>query len=248
MVALIIPQILVSDRPLTQWIGLFKVLILCSQEGEHQRGLCGNRPLRIGNGPIVQLTQERDGAVPNTAQPMPDLPPVQAVFIVGHITHPEDPVFHRPMGLQPGERLVRGQRPGKRSASNPDVAARCFPSGAPARSFDPAAPLRAGPDKRLFQILAEVAARRHPQRPALAGVLALALHCLPLRISAMMPMPWYCADPVYGALGFLAFPVNLLTNDLAQAIWLAPLSLITYMLLGIAIGSMLGKARSPGEF
>jgi hypothetical protein len=42
--------------------------------------------------------------------------------------------------------------------------------------------------------------------------------------------------------------VNLLTNDLAQAIWLAPLSLITYMLLGIAIGSMLGKACSPGEF
>ena len=83
---------------------------------------------------------------------------------------------------------------------------------------------------------------------ALASVLALALHCLPLRISAMMPMPWYCADPVYGALGFLASPVNLLTNDLAQAIWLAPLSLITYTLLGMAIGSMLGKARSPGEF
>jgi hypothetical protein len=83
---------------------------------------------------------------------------------------------------------------------------------------------------------------------ALAGVLALALHCLPLRISAMMPMPWYCADPVYGAIGYLAFPVNLLTDDLAQAIPLAPLSLIAYTLLGMVIGSMPGKARSPGEF
>ena len=83
---------------------------------------------------------------------------------------------------------------------------------------------------------------------ALASLLALAMHCLPLRISAVMPMPWYCADPVYGVIGYLAFPVNLLTDDLAQAIWLAPLSLITYTLLGMAIGSMLGKARSPGEF
>ena len=53
-------------------LGLFKVLILSSQESERQRGLRSNRPLRIGNVPIVQLTQERDGAVPQTAQPMPD--------------------------------------------------------------------------------------------------------------------------------------------------------------------------------
>ncbi len=83
---------------------------------------------------------------------------------------------------------------------------------------------------------------------ALAGVLALALHCLPLRISAMMPVPWYCADPVYGVIGYLAFPVNLLTDDLAQAIPLAPLSLIAYTLLGMVIGSMLGKPGSPREF
>ncbi len=83
---------------------------------------------------------------------------------------------------------------------------------------------------------------------ALAGVLALALHCLPLRISAAMPMPWYCADPVYGAIGYLAFPVNLLTSDLAQAIPLAPLALIAYTLLGMAIGSILRKARSPRGF
>jgi len=148
-------------------VGLFKVLILSSQESERQRGLRSNRPLRIGNVPIVQLTQERDGAVPNTAQPMPDHSSVQAVLIIRDITHPKDPVFNRPVGLQPGERVVWGQGPGKGSAGNPDVAARCFPSGAPARPFDPAAPLRAGPGARLFQIRAEVAARRHPQRPAL---------------------------------------------------------------------------------
>ena len=76
-------------------------------------------------------------------------------------------VVHRPLGLQPGERRVRSQRPGKRRASTPDVAARFFPSGAPARAFDPATPLRAGPGKRLFQIRTEVAAGRHPRRPAL---------------------------------------------------------------------------------
>ncbi len=79
----------------------------------------------------------------------------------------------------------------------------------------------------------------------LGGVLAVALQCLPLRIAPpAMPGPWYCADPVYGAIGYLAFPVNLLTNDLATAIPLAPLSLITYVLIGMAIGALAGKARS----
>ena len=77
----------------TARLGLFKVLILSSQESERQRGLRGNRPVRIGNVPIVQLTQARDGAVPNTAQPMPDHSSVQAVLIIRDITHPKDPVF-----------------------------------------------------------------------------------------------------------------------------------------------------------
>lgn len=79
----------------------------------------------------------------------------------------------------------------------------------------------------------------------LGGILAVALQCLPLRIAPpAAPGPWYCADPVYSAIGYLAFPVNLLTNDLATAIPLAPLSLITYALIGMAIGAMAGKARS----
>ncbi|MDW8214422.1 MAG: hypothetical protein RMJ55_12755 [Roseiflexaceae bacterium] len=79
---------------------------------------------------------------------------------------------------------------------------------------------------------------------ALGGVLAVVLRCLPLRIAPpAAPGPWYCADPVYGAICSLAFPVNLLTNDLATAIPLAPLSLAVYVLIGMAIGSMLGKAR-----
>ncbi len=69
-------------------VGLFKVLILYSEESKRQRGLCGNRPVRSGNVPIVQPTQERDGAVPQPAQPTLDHPPVQTVLIVGHITHP----------------------------------------------------------------------------------------------------------------------------------------------------------------
>ncbi|MGQ9547645.1 MAG: hypothetical protein ACUVSY_01545 [Roseiflexus sp.] len=82
---------------------------------------------------------------------------------------------------------------------------------------------------------------------ALAGVLALALHCLPLRISAVMPMPWYCADPMYGAIEYLAFPVNLLTNDLARAIRLAPLSLVMYVLIGAFVGGILEVSHSSSS-
>ncbi|HMO60425.1 MAG TPA: hypothetical protein PKC19_23985, partial [Roseiflexaceae bacterium] len=49
------------------------------------------------------------------------------------------------------------------------------------------------------------------------------------------PWPWQCTDPAYGLIGWLAFPINLLTNDLAQAIWLAPLSLLGYAALGAAV-------------
>ncbi len=88
-------------------------------------------------------------------------------------------VFNRPMGLQPGERSVQGQRPGTGSAGNPHGLARCFPSGTPTGAFDPAAPLRAGPGKRLFQIPAEVGTRPHPQRPALdPSVLFHRLHAI----------------------------------------------------------------------
>ena len=70
---------------------LFKVLILCSQESECQRGLRNHCPARIGKAPIVQLTQARDGAVPQTAHPTSDLPLVHAGFIICDITHPPAP-------------------------------------------------------------------------------------------------------------------------------------------------------------
>jgi hypothetical protein len=63
------------------------------------------------------------------------------------------------------------------------------------------------------------------------------MRCLPFRISLPPPpWPWYCSDPAYGLLGYLAFPVNLLTNDLSQVILFAPLSLLVYTLLGALIG------------
>jgi len=79
-------------------LGLFKVLILCSQGSERQHGLRNHRPVRIGNRPIVQLTQARDGAVPHTANPMPDHPPVHAGCIIRDITHPPDPFSWAFMG------------------------------------------------------------------------------------------------------------------------------------------------------
>lgn len=76
----------------------------------------------------------------------------------------------------------------------------------------------------------------------LAGVLVAAVRCLPFRIAAPPPpWPWYCSDPAYSAILYLAFPVNLLTNDLAQAILLFPLSLLLYALLGALIGFRLDR-------
>lgn len=72
-----------------------------------------------------------------------------------------------------------------------------------------------------------------------------ALHCLPFYISLPpSPWPWYCADPAYRLIGYLAFPVNLLTNDLSQAVLLAPLSLLLYTILGALVGFVLGSSRS----
>ena len=80
---------------------------------------------------------------------------------------------------------------------------------------------------------------------ALGGVLAVAWLCLPFHISfPQPPWPWYCSDPAYTAVGYLAFPVNLLTNDLARAIQLTPLSLLLYILIGTLLGLMLGASRS----
>jgi len=68
---------------------------------------------------------------------------------------------------------------------------------------------------------------------ALAGSFAVASQCLPVRIASLpQPWPWYCADPAYSLMGYVAFPVNLLTNDLSQAVYLAPISLVIYVLVG----------------
>jgi hypothetical protein len=82
----------------------------------------------------------------------------------------------------------------------------------------------------------------------LGGVLAVAGRCLPFHISSTPPpWPWYCSNPAYSALGYLAFPVNLLTNDLARAILLAPLSLALYILLGVLLGLALSLPRSSAS-
>lgn len=80
--------------------------------------------------------------------------------------------------------------------------------------------------------------------PVLIGLLVISLQCLPYRISSPpQPWPWACSDPVYGLLGYLAFPVNLLTNELSQAILLAPLSLGIYTIMGALIGAGLHQTH-----
>ena len=74
----------------------------------------------------------------------------------------------------------------------------------------------------------------------LIGLLAMSVECLPYRLSFLpQPWPWFCSDPAYGLLGYLAFPANVLTNDLSRAIIYAPLSLAIYVLLGGLIGYVL---------
>lgn len=77
---------------------------------------------------------------------------------------------------------------------------------------------------------------------ALTAVLAVAVQCLPFRIARPPePWPWACSDPVYAAIGFLAFPVNLLTDDLARAVLLAPLSAAVYAALGAIAALVVGR-------
>ncbi|GIV65397.1 MAG: hypothetical protein KatS3mg046_657 [Bellilinea sp.] len=72
---------------------------------------------------------------------------------------------------------------------------------------------------------------------ALAVALAVVWRCLPFYITyPPLPWPWYCAEPAYSTIAFLAFPINLITDDLAQAIRLAPLSLLFYTLVGAWVG------------
>ncbi len=78
--------------------------------------------------------------------------------------------------------------------------------------------------------------------------LGVAWRCLPFYITyPLAPWPWYCTQPAYAALGYLAFPVNRLTNDLALAIALAPLTWGFYALLGGLIGLILSRIGSPGK-
>jgi hypothetical protein len=83
---------------------------------------------------------------------------------------------------------------------------------------------------------------------ALVFTFVIAWRCLPFHISQPPPpWPWVCSDPAFGVLDTLAFPVNLLTNDLARAIPLAPLSLLFYATLGTLAGLVVGLIRNPGN-
>lgn len=81
---------------------------------------------------------------------------------------------------------------------------------------------------------------------ALAFVFVAAWQCLPYRIAPPPgPWPWACAGPAYTAIGYLAFPANVLTNDLSRAVKLAPLALIMYAILGALIGLVVREIRAP---
>jgi len=80
---------------------------------------------------------------------------------------------------------------------------------------------------------------------ALGAVFGVAQRCLPFQISQPpQPWPWVCSGRFFGAIGYLAFPVNLLTNELGRAALLAPLALILYSLVGALVGLVIGLIRT----
>lgn len=80
----------------------------------------------------------------------------------------------------------------------------------------------------------------------LGGVFVVATACLPLHISSLpQPWPWYCVAPANTIIAFLAFPVNLLTDDLSQAVYLAPIALVLYTLAGALIGAGMVSLKRP---
>lgn len=83
---------------------------------------------------------------------------------------------------------------------------------------------------------------------AVVGVLVLVVMylvtgtCLPYLIAEPTTLwPWYCARPTYGLLTYLTFPINVLTNDLASAAKLAPLTLLFYAVIGALLGRCFGR-------
>ena len=67
-----------------------------------------------------------------------------------------------------------------------------------------------------------------------AIVFLVTIQCLPYRISELVA-PAYCTGTLYQVIGYLSFPVNILTNDLAAAPAYALVSLALYALLGAII-------------
>ena len=83
---------------------------------------------------------------------------------------------------------------------------------------------------------------------ALGLVFGVALGCLPFHISQpAQPWPWICSGRVFGAIGYLAFPVNLLTDELGRAVTMAPLALVLYSLVGALVGWLAGSIRTSAR-
>ncbi len=55
--------------------------------------------------------------------------------------------------------------------------------------------------------------------------------------------PWYCASGFYNLIQALTFPIPVLTNDLANAAYYAPLTLLVYLVAGALIGRFLWRPR-----
>jgi hypothetical protein len=79
----------------------------------------------------------------------------------------------------------------------------------------------------------------------LGAAFLAAVRCLPYHISQPpLPWPWVCSEPAERLIRFLAFPLNLLTEDLAKAVRLAPVLLLVYGLLGAGIGWFIGRVSN----
>ena len=69
------------------------------------------------------------------------------------------------------------------------------------------------------------------------GVFFLTVSCLTFSLS----FPWYCETVSYHFVQYFAFPANVLTNALDQAVMFSPLSLLIYVVIGMCIGGWYGR-------
>lgn len=75
----------------------------------------------------------------------------------------------------------------------------------------------------------------------LSAAYFMLLACFKYVLVAATDAPLYCASGIYGAMQALTFPIPVLTSDLANAAYYAPLTILFYAVIGAVIALFRNK-------